>query len=1408
MPIDLSRLTRPAAELDEARVALDGALVARASGAPDGVRVVEAARRRVAAAQAALDAVRLAELAAVSLDQLALSLRPDDVLALFPVTVEAKLEPGRRLRVRFWPDTLATATHDPRLHPAEAEAGRRWLDAHAAAHSEDARQEAWAVLAEAVGATRAAWVAHLFETQPSAIALVDDAAPFVPRASLVPDRFVLSGFVDGARVLQVQGAPIPHDLANGLDTTPSEVAGLNNAEGRPIQLPPRMRWLTDFAEAQRVGMAIEVALPPTVTRLDHLIVFGVRVTETPAQSAAGLASLLEAHRYSRGLAFVPVETPTNNSREGGAGLPGQGERVRAGYTLERQPRAFAGSGLTHGEVSARAFGVPADSFARVAESGATATLAAEPQGREPACARAMSTALFDVTVGPLLEDLIGVDAARAERVRDHFCAHVRASGPLPTLRVGRQPYGVLPVTSLGRFKAEASEAIDDRLLPIVRAARVWWHMLREDELYGGTPEEALRTLARSTELYAEVAPQRPTTGGHNHFARLAGTLARSSRNSLRADWLTAPLNAFSEGKPVPVARPVVDAGTRAALSTLARATPHSVLSAPLPESVLARMLRHALLLEWGRFARGVLLQSLDRPSQVNLQTRAKRDGLAAYITTLAEAMAMPRERPEAPGRTPVREVLGREVLGREGPGREVPGRDLPVRGLPGRDVGPVRPATDVLDEQEKARVRALVGSFERPLASTVGGPRLRAFLDALALLAELPEAQLLTTFFGVLDVATRRIDAWSTSFASARLATVRARSPQGVVIGAWGYLQDVGPADAAASRPEHIHAPSADHAAAAAVLRSAALRAKAAGSAHADIDLSSRRVRQARWLLEGLREGRSLGELLGLRLERSLKGTAAEPHLEPLRQTFALRGGRRALDGLSLHGERPWTDAGAPRAPGLPARGSPAGAAIEAGLRQLDEALDALTDSLTAEAVYQLVRGNPGAALLDLDGIAQGETPPPPRLEVTETPPSSARLLHRVLVALPESAWAPGWPVGATVRGRAEPILDAWCGALLGPADQTVLMVETGERPVPVMLSQLGLSAIDVVLTPEDELSARLLRAAGAGGALRADRAWRDLLALTAAARAVLSRAEPLSADSLELGGPLPMTSGADEDGDLPARVQAAHAALLAVRDALRSPVDPSAALLAAAEFGLRAPGSGAALLLAEAESRLSAFDRADTTRSRWAALFARELPGVVAVRPRDPSAFAAPVLDGPVAPAAWLDGIGRVRAGADRLGALLRHLEVTRDASSALTVAQAPARAGERWIATHFDGAETVGRLSMLLHTPLGLDPTRAVGGLVVDAWSEPIPARARDTAMALRFNAPNTRAPQAILLAVCPDLAAGWSTELLVSIIADTLDHARLRMLPPTTLTRSGHRPMVYLGQRADGSGVSFSL
>ena len=114
--------------------------------------------------------------------------------------------------------------------------------------------------------------------------------------------------------------------------------------------------------------------------------------------------------------------------------------------------------------------------------------------------------------------------------------------------------------------------------------------------------------------------------------------------------------------------------------------------------------------------------------------------------------------------------------------------------------------------------------------------------------------------------------------------------------------------------------------------------------------------------------------------------------------------------------------------------------AFTAAMTELDGSFDALADALTAEAVFQLVRGNPAGALVDLDDIVRGERPP--QLEVTESPQLGTRMTYRVAAVVPAGQRAPGWPAVHTPRADADPLLDAWCGHLLGPAAATVVTIQ------------------------------------------------------------------------------------------------------------------------------------------------------------------------------------------------------------------------------------------------------------------------------------------------------------------------------------------------------------------------------
>ena len=69
-----------------------------------------------------------------------------------------------------------------------------------------------------------------------------------------------------------------------------------------------------------------------------------------------------------------------------------------------------------------------------------------------------------------------------EAARDFFRDTVRGRGPLPAIRVGNQPYGILPVSALDEnsWKKDARDQLQTGLLPILQRLRVLWTAAAEE----------------------------------------------------------------------------------------------------------------------------------------------------------------------------------------------------------------------------------------------------------------------------------------------------------------------------------------------------------------------------------------------------------------------------------------------------------------------------------------------------------------------------------------------------------------------------------------------------------------------------------------------------------------------------------------------------------------------------------------------------------------------------------------------------------------------------------------------------------------------------------------------------------------------------------------------------------------
>jgi competence ComEA-like helix-hairpin-helix protein len=305
-------------------------------------------------------------------------------------------------------------------------------------------------------------------------------------------------------------------------------------------------------------------------------------------------------------------------------------------------------------------------------------------------------------------------------------------------------------------------------------------------------------------------------------------------------------------------------------------------------------------------------------------------------------------------------------------------------------------------------------------------------------------------FRGILDLHAHRLDAWLTSFATKRLRAMREREPEGIYIGAYGWLEDLQPEENnKVIEGEFIHAPSADQAAAAAVLRNAYLTQK-----HSDtskpyrINLTSDRVRRALRLLDGVREGQELGALLGYLFERGLHDNGMDRYIDEFRLAFPLvankltesKAGeaaeavaaRNVVDGLAL--AEKWEKSEDAVFKLISKKLSDNNITVfnkdKSDLaRLIDNSVmdsqDGMADLLFTESMCQLVKGNferAGAALDAAAGKAR-----PPEIESIQTPISGTGLGHRVCILFNGTINS-----GQGPRSKAEPRLDAWFGDILG----------------------------------------------------------------------------------------------------------------------------------------------------------------------------------------------------------------------------------------------------------------------------------------------------------------------------------------------------------------------------------------
>ncbi|MFP8888261.1 hypothetical protein ACLI4U_00610 [Natrialbaceae archaeon A-CW2] len=333
----------------------------------------------------------------------------------------------------------------------------------------------------------------------------------------------------------------------------------------------------------------------------------------------------------------------------------------------------------------------------------------------------------------------------------------------------------------------------------------------------------------------------------------------------------------------------------------------------------------------------------------------------------------------------------------------------------------------------------------------------------------------------------------------------------GLYVGGYGVVTDLKPT--LEDSPTYVHTPSEQQATTAALLRSGYLAGEEDdGENLLALDLSPERTQDAKWLIDGVKRGQSLGELLGYRFERRLHEVTVQPdspnlmqYRQPLREAFpAVLGGleyaeeaidpaeagrRRelarsdVLDGYQLirHWDDDFFESAA--ATELPPSDSPAHDELTKLVEELEDDVDAVSDILIAESVHQLGKGNLEDASVSLEALATGAQLPEPT--VTSLPRTETGLTHRQLVLL-EADEDVADPTTTQLRAVAEPSLEAWAETLLPDPSTVGCQVRcrwralttdavTGEETTTtetaetaVTIADLDLAALDVLALAQD----------------------------------------------------------------------------------------------------------------------------------------------------------------------------------------------------------------------------------------------------------------------------------------------------------------------------------------------------
>ena len=1024
------------------------------------------------------------------------NLDPELPLALLPVRIEARYLPRgapTHLCVRVFPDVIHADAHHTALTTREREVGRQFWTSIWGVTDAVVIANARAWLASQSTPYRALWIATATtpanldrptDSGPAFGEVAVDDAPGPVIASLLPSEWMVRLYDADLNLVHTEySATIPADLPMAPTMSAAGTDVRHPTTGAELPAPfgflagQDLLWTVDFDQAVAIGMGVRIPIASVPDAVGALLVLGVRPDMDPIDEADAVDQLLTAHWYSRGLDVVRQGTPTNNSDAGRSGVSLSFPDLAELFEREASERPLAPLGraaLLSADPALLYRLVAADSlslaFGRVRRN--VLDRVANAEWGDGAASWAMNTATGYATMAEYINDPFAADDGTtfigddAPTLRDWYADWARGGAVLPVLRCGEQPYGVLPITH--RTARHASSAdFDFAYESNVTALRRLW-------------ERAFPIPALDPDA-TDSRPSGTETGDATIIAEVLGGVPHPTDLHLRAATDNLPAdteffiglgdqletNAYGDN----LLDPAHDSDVLAAW--LDRKKPIFGLPdehPPVQPLALAAQLRQVDLLA------DEIQQAMDRAGYVTTAAQAMLDIIDDQLRPLLQVYL------EAVGEVPdpfatwaTRGGMGRgdivKLIGTTYDEGAAPVIDLVTTD---GDVAEIRAFLEEVDAALEIASRDGVPAGQRGALIDGPAPLLHHLLQAnyeavplgdigtlraaLAVLLAMIDSPLVTDAVDQLErlmreslgLALYRLDAWTTAIAAKRLAERRQKSPAGLQIGGFGWLLDLVPSDDPVSQG-FIHTPSMNHAATAAVLRSGwSAYGTEDRESPLSVDLSSRRVRGAQWVLDAVRNGQDLAGQLGARFERFLHDAFVDEWIETVRLlALEARGDSRppasTVDGLLVARSGANVDLSTQETSfrdSLLAATAPVAEPVEDAKRiavrdawqRVTDDLDAVADLTMAQAVHSLTQGNDDAAsaVLAVTGGGDGSVP---RIDVAGTQRAAQLITYRLI-----AMWDATDTVPAQDRplAAAEPRLSGWVRSVL-PAPAQIL---------------------------------------------------------------------------------------------------------------------------------------------------------------------------------------------------------------------------------------------------------------------------------------------------------------------------------------------------------------------------------